>query len=215
MKNNLFKPGLSCLLLLVLLIMGAIDKIYAQPTINSASLADTATCKGEAYQNSALMDYTPNCGSCSPGQLKAVVTDDFYSTPSCGLSVGDGVNPAHCFSFSGQNPDVAICNDGSSSTYFVCVVYALNVNNSGCISNCIKMDVYSVVGAGTGSFNVSLAATKLITKQIGENARVPHIDVIAEYGSLTGPGSWALCDKVVIGWTDINQTVCGVGKCHC
>jgi len=211
-----FKARLASLLLLLFCLLANSNAKAQSPTITSAYFTEDSNCIGEGYQNSAMIDYTGSCATCTGANMLTAVVDDNYFPPpwvpvASKLTISDGVNTPYCVTISCAKPDVAIANNGLHN-YVVAVVYLANTSGGPCSgsSTAVFMDVYNVANPGAGSFAVSAPTTYQITLNYGNQSSIPHIDIIAQYSSMSGPGGTPLCEMAAISWTDWQPYKCGM-----
>ncbi len=156
--------------------------------------------------NSAVISYAPNCGG-SPcnstnKQLEALVTDDME------IYVKDGTN-SQCLTYTGRSADVVLANNTSNNSHYImAVVYAVTSPVTCFAGDDIVMNIYDISGVGTGSLVISAPTTYNITPANGTSNRFPHIDIIAEWTTLTAPGSMPRCTYAAISWVDPHSLDC-------
>ncbi len=193
MKKNISLP---IFIFSFLIGLGFLNNVNAQIYV-PASIPESLLTGFQFDLNSAVIDYSPNCtGSCGSAQLKVVswegnsvggtipagfIADDGLGSPvTVNLGLGTGY------------ADVVVGNNTSMTTdYLVGIVYTG--------TGALHLDIYDIANVGTSSPLTATLVSSQIISPAGYLYGEPHIDIIAQYGSLLS--GLPTCDKFVITYT--------------
>ncbi len=192
MKKNISLP---IFIFSLLICLGVLNNVNAQIYV-PASIPESLLTGFQFALNSAVIDYSPNCtGSCGSAQLKVVswegasagtIPAGFIADDGLGSPITINLTPGTLFS------DVVVGNKISMTTdYLVGIVYY-----TGTLGATINLDIYDIGNVGTGSALTSTLVSSQTISPPSYVASYPHIDIIAQYGSLLS--GLPTCDKFVI-----------------